>query len=112
MNRKLIPIIYVFKTDLNARVPVPASCEEYLSIGNVADGDHLIQPNRELEPFTVKCEFVNGTASTIIEKTQEQLPGFTSIPGTFGCSSPGCFSDEITYKPSMEQIEVTQTSLD
>ena len=92
--------------DLNARVPVPSSCEEYLQMGSIVDGKRLIQPSRELEPFTVECEFNNGTATTIIEKTHEQLSGFTSIPGTYGCSSPGCFSDVISYEPSMAQIEV------
>ena len=92
--------------DLNARVPVPSSCEEYLQMGSIVDGQRLIQPSQELEPFNMECQFNNGTATTIIEKTHEQLSGFTSIPGTYGCSSPGCFSDVISYKPSMEQITV------
>ena len=91
---------------------MPASCAEYLQIGNAVDGEYLIQPSRDLEPFNVQCKFVNGTASTIIGKTHEQVTGFTSIPGTYGCASPGCYSDRITYEPTVEQIEVTSTSLD
>ena len=88
---------------------MPATCEEYMQMGSTINGERLIQPSRELEPFNVECQFNNGTASTIIEKTHEQVTGFTSIPGTYGCSAPGCFSDNITYKPSMPQIEVSQT---
>ena len=102
---------YFVKDDLNVRVPVPASCEEYLQMGSIVDGERLIQPSRELEPFNVECQFVNGTATTIIEKTHEQITGFTSIPGTYGCSAPGCFSDVISYKPSINQIEVSQNRI-
>lgn len=76
-------------------------------MGSIVDGQRLIQPSRELEPFNVECKFTNGTATTIIEKTHEQISDFTSIPGTNGCSTPGCFSDTISYEPSMEQIEVS-----
>ena len=34
------------------------------------------------------------------------------MPGMeYGCPTPGCFSDQITYEPSMEQIEVGLYSL-
>ena len=85
---------------------MPGSCEEYRQMGSFVDGERLIQPSRDLEPFNVECKFVNGTASTIIKKTHENNSGFTSIPDTDGCSSAGCFSDVITYEPSMSQIEV------
>jgi len=41
---------------------------------------------------------------TVIEKTQEKS-GYTTLPGQIGCSTPGCFSDQITYPASMEQLE-------
>ena len=75
---------------------MPASCEECMQMGSIKNGERLIQPSRGLEPFNMECEFANGTASTIIEKTHDQVTGFTSIPGTYGCSSPGYLSDVIT----------------
>ena len=55
----------------NSLIPMPATCEEYRELGIRTDGEYKIQPSRELEPFTVKCEF-NGTAAmTVIEKEHE-----------------------------------------
>ena len=51
--------------------PVPATCEEYRELGIHADGEYKIQPSRELEPFTVKCEFNETVAITVIEKEHE-----------------------------------------
>jgi len=88
-------------------LPVPSSCQEYLEIGNPEDGEFLIQPSRDLAPFNVQCQFGNETANTIIEKTHSEKAGFTSMPGMeYGCPTPGCFSDKITYEATMEQIEV------
>ena len=56
----------------NSIFPVPATCEEYRELGMNADGEYKIQPSRELEPFTVKCEFNETVAMTVIAKEHEK----------------------------------------
>ena len=96
---------------MESRVPIPSSCQEYFDMGNTKDAIYKIQPSASLDPFDVLCEFRNETASTIVVKENSQLTGYTSLPLTKGCADPGCFVDEITYVPSMKQIEVKISSL-
>ena len=49
-----------------------SSCYEIWLYGETADGVYLIQPNENLAPFQVECNFLNDTAWTIISHEHSQ----------------------------------------
>ena len=89
-------------------VAIPVSCQEYRDNGILLSGSYKIQPSTDVAPFDVNCDFVGKIGKTIITKEHSKRSGFTSTPNALdGCASEGCFVDEITYKASMDQIEVS-----
>lgn len=60
----------------------------------------------KLLPCKVECQFYGEIGATIIKHYHSVEQTITSEIGTLnGCSEPGCFSDNITYASTSEQID-------
>ena len=106
---------------------IASCCQEYRDQGLQVNGTYFIHPDKNLKPFEgklhvnqrekawaasirnsekVECKFSGAIGSTIISHYHSVEQTITSEIGTLdGCSEPGCFSDNITYNASPEQIE-------
>ena len=70
-----------FKATEVGPMKAPASCQEYYDNNIRENGNYLIQPSLDYDPFNVTCKFneIMGSAQTILFHEHEQP--FTSIPG-------------------------------
>ena len=119
--------ILKFQENLNGTTTYSASCQEYFEQGDQRNGTYFIRPSlarKELlnisfkinrskfifhksHAFQVQCLFTEGSARTLIQPLNWPSEGYIFPENaTTRCVEPNCFSRNIEYGPSREQIKV------